>query len=110
MIRRPPRSTLFPYTTLFRSPMVADPHVALSQAELPELEARLELVGVVIGVPSQEVDDLGCDGLQPYSGIAAKPGGGQVDSLANPLLQAFWPRKKASGQVGKLTGHADVPL
>src|SRR5260221_7154019 len=23
MIRRPPRSTLFPYTTLFRSPMVA---------------------------------------------------------------------------------------
>src|SRR2546425_9519099 len=24
MIRRPPRSTLFPYTTLFRSPLVAD--------------------------------------------------------------------------------------
>src|SRR5258705_7519314 len=24
MIRRPPRSTLFPYTTLFRSPMPAD--------------------------------------------------------------------------------------
>src|SRR5256886_5031295 len=24
MIRRPPRSTLFPYTTLFRSPSVAD--------------------------------------------------------------------------------------
>src|SRR2546430_8073704 len=25
MIRRPPRSTLFPYTTLFRSPCRADP-------------------------------------------------------------------------------------
>src|SRR5256885_2668131 len=25
MIRRPPRSTLFPYTTLFRSPMIAAP-------------------------------------------------------------------------------------
>src|SRR5256885_13191662 len=25
MIRRPPRSTLFPYTTLFRSPLRADP-------------------------------------------------------------------------------------
>src|SRR5256885_5603403 len=25
MIRRPPRSTLFPYTTLFRSPLTADP-------------------------------------------------------------------------------------
>src|SRR3712207_7326230 len=26
MIRRPPRSTLFPYTTLFRSFSVVDPH------------------------------------------------------------------------------------
>src|SRR5687768_17717918 len=26
MIRRPPRSTLFPYTTLFRSRLVADVH------------------------------------------------------------------------------------
>src|SRR5256885_5885957 len=25
MIRRPPRSTLFPYTTLFRSPRLGDP-------------------------------------------------------------------------------------
>src|SRR3989475_3020525 len=25
MIRRPPRSTLFPYTTLFRSPTIASP-------------------------------------------------------------------------------------
>src|SRR2546427_5242458 len=35
MIRRPPRSTLFPYTTLFRSPRAADRHgkaaVALSR-------------------------------------------------------------------------------
>src|SRR5260370_23601656 len=28
MIRRPPRSTLFPYTTLFRSALVAAPGVA----------------------------------------------------------------------------------
>src|SRR2546422_7063060 len=27
MIRRPPRSTLFPYTTLFRSPVFSDPAV-----------------------------------------------------------------------------------
>src|SRR5256886_13337843 len=27
MIRRPPRSTLFPYTTLFRSALAADPHL-----------------------------------------------------------------------------------
>src|SRR3712207_7528786 len=35
MIRRPPRSTLFPYTTLFRS--------------FPRLPARLDAVGVVQG-------------------------------------------------------------
>src|SRR3712207_8609939 len=33
MIRRPPRSTLFPYTTLFRSSMAA-PHVAGAWAVL----------------------------------------------------------------------------
>src|SRR5438034_11802587 len=29
MLRRPPRSTLFPYTTLFRSLFIADPGVAV---------------------------------------------------------------------------------
>src|SRR5256885_11474683 len=44
MIRRPPRSTLFPYTTLFRSVQlerrVAGQHLALRPADLREL--RLE--------------------------------------------------------------------
>src|SRR2546427_7701184 len=31
MIRRPPRSTLFPYTTLFRSPFHRQPRVGLKQ-------------------------------------------------------------------------------
>src|SRR3712207_7455774 len=37
MIRRPPRSTLFPYTTLFRSARSRLPerHALLSQPELP---------------------------------------------------------------------------
>src|SRR3712207_8561808 len=38
MIRRPPRSTLFPYTTLFRSPPCPSPVVALcSRAPLLRL-------------------------------------------------------------------------
>src|SRR2546422_11775085 len=49
MIRRPPRSTLFPYTTLFRSPH--DAHVqaralSLPQDGLEQLERRS--VGVVV--------------------------------------------------------------
>src|SRR2546429_2498833 len=36
MIRRPPRSTLFPYTTLFRSsPQAFPPHRRATQEQLP---------------------------------------------------------------------------
>src|SRR5947209_9789076 len=38
MIRRPPRSTLFPYTTLFRSPTVpANPHASWA---VPQIRYR----------------------------------------------------------------------
>src|SRR3712207_8348323 len=35
MIRRPPRSTLFPYTTLFRSPRIDAPATALRRVDVP---------------------------------------------------------------------------
>src|SRR6266496_3427494 len=55
MIRRPPRSTLFPYTTLFRShqlgerhraPLVEPHHLPLVRSEehTSELQSRRELV------------------------------------------------------------------
>src|SRR2546429_2721170 len=36
MIRRPPRSTLFPYTTLFRSPFVFARQLMISTTTLPD--------------------------------------------------------------------------
>src|SRR5256885_12598436 len=39
MIRRPPRSTLFPYTTLFRSPMRSSATPSTSLEESPSLPA-----------------------------------------------------------------------
>src|SRR3712207_7133859 len=39
MIRRPPRSTLFPYTTLFRSSLGQPGHTLLAGAGLGDLEA-----------------------------------------------------------------------
>src|SRR5256885_12875181 len=39
MIRRPPRSTLFPYTTLFRSMLLSVDHVAAGLRMLPMGEA-----------------------------------------------------------------------
>src|SRR3712207_7849175 len=50
MIRRPPRSTLFPYTTLFRSQRVVE-------AALATLTA-LDPGGVMVGQPAAEVLDL----------------------------------------------------
>src|SRR2546428_4763215 len=42
MIRRPPRSTLFPYTTLFRSPVVATLGT-VAEIEVSEVTVKLAL-------------------------------------------------------------------
>src|SRR5688572_31805561 len=42
MIRRPPRSTLFPYTTLFRSEPQQVPTVAIYHPDAPELFETFE--------------------------------------------------------------------
>src|SRR3712207_7572503 len=65
MIRRPPRSTLFPYTTLFRS---ADDHAtAVRQLEARDVERRLEhaLNAGLIADPALELTDafFACVGL-----------------------------------------------
>src|SRR3712207_8047719 len=51
MIRRPPRSTLFPYTTLFRSP-----HMDLLEYQGKQLFAR-HGVPVPSGKPARSVED-----------------------------------------------------
>src|SRR2546422_11772356 len=40
MIRRPPRSTLFPYTTLFRSPAAAAPRLAPRKTATRQLAVK----------------------------------------------------------------------
>src|SRR5256885_2704631 len=44
MIRRPPRSTLFPYTTLFRSHDLVLPHHAAEGGHLCDVRDRLQLI------------------------------------------------------------------
>src|SRR5256885_10607450 len=45
MIRRPPRSTLFPYTTLFRSPAIAGPDGAIDAIERAVAAAWTQALG-----------------------------------------------------------------
>src|SRR3712207_9358645 len=72
MIRRPPRSTLFPYTTLFRSPILRD-HV------LPHLRPVL-IVVVVLGVIGN---------LQQFDTIYALTGGGPVRATAVLSVEVY---------------------
>src|SRR2546425_12230698 len=55
MIRRPPRSTLFPYTTLFRSQMPLDSRNFLS---LAELEPGVQLADAGVNDPTKSVTYL----------------------------------------------------
>src|SRR5438876_4674329 len=50
MIRRPPRSTLFPYTTLFRSKFLAIDPPQRKIEHLAEFVAALEALGQELGV------------------------------------------------------------
>src|SRR5687768_17964271 len=50
MIRRPPRSTLFPYTTLFRSPAVQPPDYQTYDPTNPA--GSVQMPNVTIGAPA----------------------------------------------------------
>src|SRR3989449_11184642 len=104
MIRRPPRSTLFPYTTLFRSPRLEflEPGAAVSlETELHvlrgdriavvelELAAQLELVhpsvralfprlreAITHLLPGQRADHRVVDGIEHSEGRDLRRGGG----------------------------------
>src|SRR2546429_6780024 len=52
MIRRPPRSTLFPYTTLFRS--VRKPRPGHAQVSAEQSGARLSVFSAQFGLPPIE--------------------------------------------------------
>src|SRR3712207_7153239 len=61
MIRRPPRSTLFPYTTLFRSPAIRQLHKIPEVARaIPEVTACRRVTGedcFLLDVHLRAIDD-----------------------------------------------------
>src|SRR5260370_24511167 len=85
MIRRPPRSTLFPYTALFRSDVAALDHrlqlPVVGRAGLDDLDAGLLLerlehrlaLGLLVGAAPGAHHEL--LGLSPRDPRPARPGG-----------------------------------
>src|SRR3712207_7519304 len=84
MIRRPPRSTLFPYTTLFRSPVDGVHHVAD--------------VGAALVVGDLDVDQLGlgrdADVLALYRAVGDRKSTRLNSSHANISYAVFCLKKK----------------
>src|SRR3712207_9572656 len=82
MIRRPPRSTLFPYTTLFRSEDVARPvgvhDVAEAGADQGQGPERRRGVGVIGGQDRAKRDGGGAvAGGEAFPVVGVLPGGAE---------------------------------
>src|SRR2546426_10941055 len=91
MIRRPPRSTLFPYTTLFRSPGPAD----LRTRRRRRLPARAEL----LRLPPDDRRRVGVDGER----LRALPG---FRRLPLPRVLRGALRQGLQGAARRLVGDA----
>src|SRR3712207_8316061 len=68
MIRRPPRSTLFPYTTLFRSQIATAPIIAASFDEVSVIGVATNLIAVPLSGPILTLGLLGA-----FAGSVAAP-------------------------------------
>src|SRR2546425_7881963 len=89
MIRRPPRSTLFPYTTLFRSPRR---RVPLAEQVLRQLRVHHDdvVVGGVLDVAERAtgVDDPALDRSEEHTS--------ELQSLAYLVCRLLLEKKKKS--------------
>src|SRR5690349_7892681 len=72
MIRRPPRSTLFPYTTLFRSDVVGEDFHAVQVPAVVVGRDVLDLNGTPVG--AEDVDDVQSQGAAgQFVGLGQEP-------------------------------------
>src|SRR2546425_2300404 len=85
MIRRPPRSTLFPYTTLFRSERVGDVDGA---PQVPDSERRVARRQSGVAEPGRHWMEAGVEhvhrGRAEVGGVETVPGCGTGDG--EPLV------------------------
>src|SRR5260370_41647880 len=106
MIRRPPRSTLFPYTTLFRSKEVLRPQLLALKAEVSKT-----LVYAASKPRGESVDKIFLvGGVARYPGIAAL----MSEDLAKPVevLNPFavFPHRLTSTELAELWPHSGVAV
>src|SRR5688572_31069769 len=72
MIRRPPRSTLFPYTTLFRSPDAMNEGVLLAELTAPGTALRIAAWGTLADKTSESRSEEHTSELQSQSNLVCR--------------------------------------
>src|SRR2546429_2347885 len=92
MIRRPPRSTLFPYTTLFRSP---------GEPPAPVLDV---LIPRALG-GGQEVPDLGGEGVPPAGPQRSEEHTSELQSRLHLVCRLLLEKKKTELRLSNENTH-----
>src|SRR2546427_5663572 len=92
MIRRPPRSTLFPYTTLFRSPppprLLGQLHAAVLFPEPNDLTVRVAADHAVALAPAAEGTVLGGERSEEHTS--------ELQSQSNLVCRLLLEKKKTN--------------
>ena len=105
MIRRPPRSTLFPYTTLFRSPVVgaADglPGVTVGPAVVGAPVVGLAVVGDADGLPGVTVGPAVVGAPVVGLAVLGAPVVGAADGLPGVTVGPAVVGAPVVGQIGR---------
>src|SRR2546425_2902640 len=99
MIRRPPRSTLFPYTTLFRSVVQGGGIEAAGEEWRARLTPALCEHGIPIGAAHEVV---GHRGLGPER---SEEHTSELQSLAYLVCRLLLEKKKRTGSVQRCARH-----
>src|SRR5258705_9503196 len=101
MIRRPPRSTLFPYTTLFRSYRPADPARAAALSDQPRARAPglagrswRDLLPVAAGVLGLLPGHVRTAGVKPTGQPRSEEHTSELQSLRHLVCRLLLEKKK----------------
>src|SRR2546425_1643053 len=94
MIRRPPRSTLFPYTTLFRSVHRGPAYSRIRGLEYPGMGPCGIYRVRILGVDRQSRNEQGAVGIGSQPGFRSEEHTSELQSLAYLVCRLLLEKKK----------------
>src|SRR6185503_17522486 len=121
MIRRPPRSTLFPYTTLFRPGLAAEGagggagdagrawRPARSEEHTSELQSRLHLVCRLL-LEKKKSKAIPVGARQRQRDVPHEPADHRWPRLARSVASVFFFNNSSTAEIYTLSLHDALPI